>query len=103
MSQEVDKREEEAIQLGAKHCIYFGNNEEKRLYITEINRYVLSSVWMEMLTDPVVAVEKLLGSICLPSVSDLDYFHTLPAGQVMGVVTQIQELLEVKKSSTKKL
>lgn len=103
MSQEIDKREEEAIKLGAKNCIYFGDNSEYRLYLTEINRYLLSSVWMEILTDPLIGVEKLLGSVCIPSVSDLDKFFTLSSGASMGIVSEIQALLEVKKSSTKKL
>jgi len=99
----IDTREQEAIKLGAKHCIYFGDNEQYRLYLTEINRYVLSSVFVEFATDPIVGAEKLLGSICIPSVSNLNEFFDLPSGSAMGVATEIMGIIEVKKSSTKKL
>jgi len=103
MSEEIDLREQEAISLGAKHCIYFGDNNEFRLYLSEINRYVLSSVFVEFATDPIVGAEKLLGSVCISKVSDLNQFFDLPSGSALGVATEIMGIIEVKKSLTKKL
>lgn len=103
MSQEIDKREEEAIALGAKHCILFGEKEEFRLYLTEINRFVLSGIWNDLVDDPIVATDNLLGSVCIQKVSNLDEYLNAKAGTAMSVALSVQKIVGLKKSKVKNL
>jgi len=99
----IDTREQEAIKLGAKHCIYFGDNNEFRIYITEINRYVVSGIWNDLVDDPIVACDNLFGSVCVPSVSDLDKYLESKAGVSIGVALNVQRIIDLKKSTLKAL
>jgi hypothetical protein len=99
----IDLREQEAIQLGAKHCIYFGDNNEFRLYLTEINRYVVSGIWNDLVDDPIVACDNLFASVCIQKVSDYDQYVSSKAGVSMGVALNVQRIIGLKKSTLKAL
>jgi len=75
--------------------------EGKKLYLNKVNRYVLSPVMAKLGHDPLIAYEELIQALVIREISDMQVLED--DDLFLSAVTQIQQIVDLKKSTITKL
>jgi hypothetical protein len=75
--------------------------EGKKLYLNKVNRYVLSPVMAKLGHDPLIAYEELIQALVIREISDMEVLED--DDLFLSAVTQIAQIVDLKKSTITKL
>jgi hypothetical protein len=91
------------IELKEKYpnLAYIVEVEGKKLYLNKVNRYVLSPVMAKIGHDPLIAYEDLINSLVIREISDMEVLNDDEL--FLSAVTQLQQIVDLKKSTITKL